>query len=472
MTTLLAIWAFLALICMMVGQGPGSRSAGLPLAFFIELSLIHVPGAFVYANNPKWQPAYVLTYGGFRQTVVGMAAFMLAVLLARKSANHVPEVSRRNPFHHCSGIPKNVPQIYMGLGLASFILAPVISRIPSGGAIASALTSLLIVGLALRLWETRQSGNSNRYWQTVALIPLLPLITLLKDGFMSFGTNWLICTGAFFFNQARAGRLIYILAMPFVGVLGLAVFVNYMASRTEYRQLVWYQNVGMAQRLDQVVKMGERFEWLDFSSERQRLAIDERLNQNLLVGMAVDRLDRGVVDFAWGSTLSDMARALIPRAIWPNKPAVGGGGDVVARFSGYVAEPGTSVGAGNVLEFYANFGVWGVIAGFFLCGWLIARVDLAAITHLSQGNDAGFLAWFLPGLAMIQPGGNLLETAASVASAVLAAKGLGWIRRHSTWLTGRSTPRAHANRKLGTQGTTLLAQAKAVRLPGIDRPPT
>lgn len=464
MTTLLIIWGFLAVGFMMIGQGERLASAGLPLAYFLELSLIHVPGAIVYAGNPAWQPLYVLTYNGFQQTVIGMAAFFVAVVIARLSSG-APIYFGLNNRNRQPGMLKRISAVYIVLGFGFFILTPLISRIPSGGAMSSALASLLIVGVAIRLWDAKRSGSDARYWQTAALLPLLPLTTLLKDGFMSFGTNWLICTGAFFFNQSKGSRPAYVLVMPVVGFVALSVFVNYMASRTEYRQLVWYDNVGIAQRLDQVGKMIDRFEWLDFSSERQRNAIDERLNQNVLVGMAIDRLSRRAVDFAEGSTLSDMALALIPRAIWPGKPAVGGGGDVVQRFSGYVAEAGTSVGAGQVLEFYANFGASGVIAGFFLCGFLIARVDLGAINSLRRGDDSGFLLWFLPGLAMIQPGGNLLEVVTSVASAIIAAKGLVWFRQRTAWLAPSAPRRVYPIRSLRRQDPAQLRDSGLPRLP-------
>ena len=55
---------------------------------------------------------------------------------------------------------------------------------------------------------------------------------------------------------------------------------------------------------------------------------------------------------------------LVPRALWPDKPAVGGGGSLVTEYTGIPFEEGTSVGAGQVLEFYVNFGIPGVLAGF------------------------------------------------------------------------------------------------------------
>jgi hypothetical protein len=469
MTTLLIIWAALALCFMLIGQGR-LGSAGLPFAYFLQLSLIHVPGAAVYADNPGWQPLDVLTYTGFQQTVIGMAAFLAAVVIARRTVADTPVHFEARGRDHSLETLKRVSLIYIVLGFAFFFLTPIISRIPSGGAMGSALSSLLVVGLAIRLWAMRQSGSPLRYWQTAALMPLLPLTTLLKDGFMSFGTNWLVCSGAFFFSQSKGSRPAYILAMPFVAVMALSVFVNYMASRTEYRQLVWYENAGITDRLDRVGKMVENFSWLDFSSPRQRNAIDERLNQNVLVGMAIDRLNRKVVDYANGSTLVDMALALIPRALWPDKPAVGGGGDVVQRFSGYVAAEGTSVGAGQVLEFYANFGTLGVIAGFALFGWFIGRVDVAAINSLQRGDDGSFLVWFLPGLAMIQPGCNLLEVVASVGSTIVAANGLKWLRQRASWLTP-SPRRPELFRRPRTRESVHVRESGYLRESNLPRLP-
>ncbi len=46
----------------------------------------------------------------------------------------------------------------------------------------------------------------------------------------------------------------------------------------------------------------------------------------------------------------------IPRALWPNKPVVGGSGDLVSTYTGIRFADGTSVGIGQVLESFVNFG--------------------------------------------------------------------------------------------------------------------
>jgi hypothetical protein len=204
------------------------------------------------------------------------------------------------------------------------------------------------------------------------------------------------------------------------------VFVNYMASRTAFREAVWYQQVGIADRIERVVDMFRNFELFDAQSAKQREVIDGRLNQNLLVGTAVERLQSGQVAFANGSTIIQIAAALIPRAIWPNKPQVGGGGSVVREFTGRYFLEGTAVGNGQVLEFYVNFATWGVIGGFLLYGWMIGWMDLRIIECLEQNDQRGFLLWFMVCLALLQPGGNLLEVVVTAASSAVTATALGF----------------------------------------------
>ena len=143
---------------------------------------------------------------------------------------------------------------------------------------------------------------------------------------------------------------------------------------------------------------------------RQHLfALDVRLNQNYLVGVGVMRHREGETELLYGATVPFWA--LIPRAIWPDKPAVGGGGDLVSQFTGITFAEGTSVGTGQVLEFYMNFGMPGVLAGFAVLGFILMRLDQRMMRALAMGNIHGLVQCALPGLALLQPLGSLLEIA-------------------------------------------------------------
>jgi len=113
----------------------------------------------------------------------------------------------------------------------------------------------------------------------------------------------------------------------------------------------------------------------------------------------------------------DAAFALVPRAIWPNKPAVGGSGNIVSKYTGLVFAEGTSVGVGPVLEFYINFGTTGVIIGFLIMGAIVGLIDEVAGERMLSGDWQGFIFWFLPGIAFLQVGGQLTEVTSSAAGA-------------------------------------------------------
>ena len=102
----------------------------------------------------------------------------------------------------------------------------------------------------------------------------------------------------------------------------------------------------------------------------------------------------GEAELSYGTTVP--LWALIPRAIWPDKPAVGGGQDLVAEFTGIKFEEGTSVGAGQVLEFYMNFGMPGVLAGFAVLGFILMRLDQVVMRALAMRNINGVVQRFCP----------------------------------------------------------------------------
>jgi hypothetical protein len=315
-----------------------------------------------------------------------------------------------------------------------FVLGQFISMIPSAGAIAGSLGSLIIIGICLRLWAARESSNRGMFWSTLAFLPMLPLGTVVLGGFLGFGTAWVLTILSFLFAGAKR-RAPYLLLAPAVLFLGLSIFVNYWAARNDIRRLVWYQPVGLSERLQRIVVMFENFEWLDLSRETHRVAATERMNQNWLVGVTVDRLDNGQVEYASGATLGNMLLGLIPRALWPDKPIVGGGGTVVRDFTGIEFAEGTSVGAGQVLEFYANFGTRGVIGGFLIYGWLLGRMDLRVIGCLRSGDQKGYVFWFSIAVALLIPGGNLLEVMVGAASGAVTGYGIGRVLDNSRFVT-------------------------------------
>jgi hypothetical protein len=424
MTNLILIWVAIATgLAWIVSQRPGS--AGLPLAYFIGLSLIHVPGALTYLLADDIHSLYDWTKIGFEQTIFGLIAFLIGVTIARYAffPGAVTQVRVPSP-HDFTPLRvaalNRVAWLYLGIGFSMFAVPSFVADIPSATAVLSSLSGLLIVGVCLRLWIASKIRNSSQFWSTLAALPLLPLHSVLFGGFLGFGTYAAIPIVTFLFAQSKRTVVWFMLA-PVVFYVGLSVFVNYMAARGDIRQLVWYENADLGTRLQRIADVFGNFEWLDLSNPRHREAIDMRLNQNWLVGATVARLESGTVEYLSGATFGNMIIALIPRVVWPNKPAVGGGGSVVRELTGLEFGENTSVGAGQVLEFYGNFGTLGVIGGFLLLGWLLSRMDLRIIESLNRGDQKRFVFWYLIALAVLHPGGNLIEIAASAAAAAVTA---------------------------------------------------
>jgi hypothetical protein len=235
-----------------------------------------------------------------------------------------------------------------------------------------------------------------------------------------------------------------------LGYLALSVFVTYMRDRNDIRETVW-GGQPMQVRLTQLEATVAQFEWFDVSNADHLHAVDGRLNQSFLAGLAVSRLS-DIGGYAQGDTLWEALLALVPRAIWPDKPIQAGSGSLVSEYTGLRFAAGISVGIGQVMEFYVNFGTMGVLLGFMLMGVLVTILDVAAAERLAVQDLHGFVLWFLPGISLLQVGGSLVEvTGSAAASAFVAVLVNAYLNRLQGKRAGRmrSSPSAGALRLQG-----------------------
>lgn len=425
MTILLLFWAllFAALLALVIRRG--QRGGTLVLAYFSGLSLIHVPGALIYTGTAPDLADASVTETGFIATLVGLLAFVIGVWVANLRSARLPAVP--NPLDY-----RRVAQVMLLLGVGVYFFAmPLISLIPSATAIASSAGGLLPIGLWFWLYGAQASHDRRRFWLGLAMLPLLPLSTMVSGGFIGYGVYWVIAVAAFVYCIVPRKRL-FVLLSPVVLGLGLSFAVAYFGERSALREAVWYQQAGVFDRLSRVTQMIERFEWLDLDNRDHVAAINDRLNQNILVGQAIERREMGLSEPAYGGTVP--LWTFIPRAIWPDKPAVGGSGDIVSRYTGQFFAEGTSVGVGQPLEFYINFGWFGVVAGFALFGYVLMRLDLALAQAFRRCDVRGVLRAGLPGLALLQPGGSLMEMLIACIGALIAAPLVDRLLKKTGWL--------------------------------------
>jgi hypothetical protein len=308
------------------------------------------------------------------------------------------------------------------------------AAVDKGGAI-----WMLGVMLALRASLGRSDLKSTGIWLTALIV--YPVLTLLLWGFLGYGTVAVIIVISALAISTRSRTKVLISSIIAV-FLGLTIFVNYFASRDRIRDAVWGGR-HLEERINVVLKGVEEFEWFDPSNESHLIALDQRLNQNYFAGLAAVRIDEGHVDYLYGRSVWEALQALVPRALWPDKPVFGGSGDIVADMTGLQLSKTTSWGVGNVMEFQINFGIPGLVIGFFGLGWLIGTLDRKAAVAQAHGDLDRLIIFFLPGVALIQPNGSMVELVGGGGAALVASYGWKWAWKHWTKPRGyASKPRA------------------------------
>jgi hypothetical protein len=136
-------------------------------------------------------------------------------------------------------------------GAIYLFLLPLSGAIPSATALVSALATLLIAGFWLVLYGAAAENDPRRAWFAIAILPALPLTTLVAGGFLGYGIYWVMSILAFYYIVARRRAWLLAAAPPAV-FLGLSLFVTYMGQRSAIREAVWYEQTSLIDRLDRV----------------------------------------------------------------------------------------------------------------------------------------------------------------------------------------------------------------------------
>jgi hypothetical protein len=414
MSELVAIWVVL-LVAVIAFAGRPLTGGPLVLSYFLGLSLIHLPGALIYLDPQSIAPSPRETELGFRLTLIGMAAFVFGVAVARSKP---PAETLTRPEKIVSRFAPHIWPLFV-VGFVSYaFLMRAASAVPSGTALVSSLGSLMTIALWLRFYVGSVTGSARQILTTLVLLPLLPAISLSAAGFLGYGVYWALSCITFLFIILRR-RFWFYVGAPISAAVGLSFFAVYFSLRIILRFVV-STGGSLSDRFGAISQIVSSFEFMQLDSPLLILAVDQRLNQNYLVGYGIEHSQNGTIGLLYGGTVQ--LWTLIPRALWPDKPEIGGGGDVVSQFTGIPFAQGTSVGVGQVLEFYMNFATAGVVVGFFVLGVLIMRLDTGLMRAMRRGDMAGVLLWGMPGLALMAPGGNLVEIIVAAIGAIVASR--------------------------------------------------
>jgi len=413
----LSLWLVVLGILVIHSWRAGRYGAGLVFSYCFQMWLLYWLGAFIQVLPWSDLPNPELVRLGFQQATYGLLGFAAGYFL---SAPFLRRRAARNSGKLHYEPNRKLPNAYVIAGFISFyVLVPLIGRLPSLNALSAVGCQLIIVGMCLGCWQAWLTGSVGKLFMRLMACLAIPAVTVMTLGFLGYGAIAFI-TVCLFIAQFFRPRWVLIAISIIMAYAGLSFYTAYMHARTDLRSVVW-GGEAYSNRVTRFWTVITEVEPFSLYNQEHLEAIDGRVNQNWLVGAAVSNLEN-TNDFVHGETIWLATLAMIPRAIWPDKPIVGGSSNLVSRFTGMEFADGTSVGIGPVLEFYANFGTLGVIVGFLLLGIVVTAADVTAATRLHEGNWQGFAYAFLIGIALLNVGGSLMElTSSAVASVVLGS---------------------------------------------------
>ncbi len=407
----LAMWLVVMGCILAKSWSRKSPVVGLTLAYAFDFWLIHWIAAAIQLF--PWHEKLNLneTVLGFKITGYAIAGLAIGSMLIAPNLYRMLLPKMPQPIQREMGSDLARHWIIVGL-IITFTPAALLSRIPTLGAILSGGLALAVAGFCLLWWVNWRAGRIFKSWLVAASSSITITFDVVLRGFVASSVSACISVATFLLVRYRPRRTI---VLGFVGcvLLGLSLYPNYMRMRGEIRLAVW-GGQRIEQRVEVISSITQEWEWFDTRQDSHLEAIETRLNQNYLVGRAVQQIDCGNVALANGETISMAFLALIPRAVWPGKPVLSGSGDYVARFTRLEFPSGTSVGIGNVLELFINFDRFGVLVGFIVIGTAIGFVDLIAGRYLMARDWHRFALWFVSGQPLLNVGGSFFGIVAAI----------------------------------------------------------
>jgi hypothetical protein len=408
-------------------------SFGLPIAYLGNLLIIHVPGAFAHVMDSSGIfTENDFTRAGIIFTGIGTVSFVGGVMMSHlRMPVPVPKPAERGLFWKFC---------VLGGGIVSVLSYAI--NVPSIGAVLERGGPIWMLAVLLALRSAFSRNNYTMALRWLAVLALYPALVLLLSGFLSYGAAATIIIVSGLAVTTRKVWKVAVVTLALV-VVGTSVFLGYFQKRDDIRAAVWGHQSTDA-RISASLGAVQDISVFNPRNPMHLKAFDERLNQNFFAGLAAARIERGDVNYLYGQSLVEGVEAMIPRALWPDKPVTAGSGRIVAKMTGLDLSQDTSFGVGNVMEFEINFGIPGVIVGFLLLGFAIGKLDRLAAAADAVGDLGKTFLFFLPGVAMIQPNGSIVEIMGGAASAVAAGLAWRWVWQRWPKPGRRTVPRMAA----------------------------
>lgn len=339
----------------------GKREAGLiPLMPLHGLFYVFSFGLPVLSNKTVWlasredeiTDALVLTIFGLICLYIGYYSF-------RKFYVRLKPLPARNVSLHQQ---IRAAWIFFGLFL-SFKFFPVLKTLPSVEQLSAPLGYLSLGILALLAFDKRLP-RAHLVLFFVA-VPFTLVITALS-GSLATTVFFLIFFGVLYWNKKRRIPWHFFIISALVAIVLNPVKLN-------YRDVVWYDEGHSSSYFDKGKVMGsvlqDYYSGTDiFSSVSEDTSTINRLAHISTFGLVIS-MTPDLVPYWAGESYHTLWTSFVPRVIWPDKPKSNIGQDFGHRYDFIgVGDYWTSINLPWLIEFYANFGMLGVLVGMFLVG--------------------------------------------------------------------------------------------------------
>jgi len=415
-----AIWIITFSIYIYAIKKYSFRTIGLSLVYLFNFSIVHFWGSVFFISPGYWNNQLEETITGYKYSTIAFVCFCIGSLVFYFNWGKNNKLNENQIRYHKIG---EEPLLYFLMGFVLFfILKNKIIGIPTLTAFVSMGQQLLIVGLCLLLYKNYYLGRKFTFSFLIIFSFLIPFITIINDGLLGTGLAMFLTVIVFLTNFYKFNFRYLMIVL--IGIfVGLSFYQSYLRDRQEIRDLV-YGGATISERVEQLNYTLTNLELFNPFDSEHLDRINNRLNQNWIVGAAVIYMESESEEYAKGATFKEAVFNVVPRVIWKNKPSFAGDTSRVEKYTGLKFAEGTSVGMPQVMELYINYAVYSVILGFFFIGLIFSYFDYKAHIKIHNGEFDKFVYYFLPALAFMRVETPILESISGAAAGIGIAYGL------------------------------------------------
>ena len=191
-------------------------------------------------------------------------------------------------------------------------------------------------------------------------------------------------------NAAFYGAVVFVSAWIGLGrlrvswivgaALGIVLIISLRGVSEQYRKVVWFAGEGgsVVSRTKLFFRLLDARVQTDGVDGAVSKGFETSAGRSANLDLLADVIIRtpGEIPYWGGQTYLSLVGSFVPRFVWPNKPTKELGQAFGHRY-GYIgaADNNTALNLPILVEFYANFGMAGVIAGMFLVGVIYFVLD-------------------------------------------------------------------------------------------------